>query len=68
MTQFNSAWVDSLETEKAHENMHKRGVPFPSALRTAPNLGRQTEQMGLLASFQYMIRIVLQRPHESKAD
>lgn len=42
MTQFNSAWVDSLETQEVHENMHKRGMSFPSALRPAPNLERQT--------------------------
>lgn len=55
MTQFNSAWVGSLETDKVHENMHKRGMSFPPALRTALNLERQTQQMGLLASFQYVI-------------
>lgn len=56
MTQFNSAWVDSLETEKVHENIHKRGVSFPLSTTHCTQFRKtNSQQMGLLASFQYII-------------
>lgn len=68
MTQFNSAWADSLETEKVHENIHKRGVSFSLSTMHCTQFRKTNSADGPLASFQYVIWIVFQTHHKSKAD
>lgn len=56
-TQFSTALRESPETGKVHESIHGReGMSL--ALPTRPQLGSSLwEQMGLLASFQFTLRV-----------